>query len=149
MAAEALHPTVTIDRHPIHPMLAPFAIACLVGVLLTDIAYWATANLMWAKFSTWLVSAGVILAVLTAIAGLVDIFSDRIIHPRGSIWPYVIGNVVILILAILNMLIHTRDAWTSVVPCGLTLSAVTVPLILITGWLGWRMFYFERAGAVR
>jgi uncharacterized membrane protein len=53
---------------------------------------------------------------------------------------------VILILAILNMLIHTRDAWTSVVPWGLALSALTVLAILITGWLRWSMFYRERVG---
>ena len=119
----ALHSTASIRRHPIHPMLVPFPIACLVGMLLTDMAYWATANVMWVKFSTWLVSAGVILAVLTAIAGVIDIFSDRIVRTRASLWPYVIGNLVILILAILNMLIHTRDAWTSVVPADLCFHA--------------------------
>jgi uncharacterized membrane protein len=146
MATEVIRSTAVIQRHPIHPLIAPFAIACLVGTLLTDIAYWSTANVMWARFSTWLISAGVILAGLTAIAGIIDIFSDRVIRTRASIWPYVIGNLVILILAILNMLIHTRDAWTSVVPWGLALSALTVLAILITGWLRWSMFYRERVG---
>jgi uncharacterized membrane protein len=146
MATEALRPTVTIDRHPIHPLVAPFAIACLVGTLLTDLAYWLTMNVMWVKFSTWLVSVGAILAVLTAIAGVIDIFSDRMVHTRASIWPYVVGNVIILILAILNTMVHTRDAWTAVVPWGLVLSALTVLAILVTGWLRWSMFYRERVG---
>ena len=142
----ALHSTASIQRHPIHPSLVPFPIACLVGTLLTDIAYWATANVMWVKFSTWLVSAGVILAILTAIAGMIDIFNDRIVRTRASLWPYVIGTLVILILAILNMLFHTRDAWTAVVPWGLVLSALTVLAILVIGCLRWSMFYRDRVG---
>ena len=149
MTSDVVRPTVVIDRHdryPIHLLIAPFAIACLVGTLLTDIAYSSTANLMWARFSTWLVSAGAILAVLTAIAGLVDIFARRTRHRSASIWPYVIGTVVILILAILNMLMHTRDAWTSVVPWGLTLSVITAVVIALTAWLGWSVVYRDRVG---
>ena len=146
MTSNVVRSTVVIDRYPIHPMIACFAIACFVGTLLTDFAYWLTANVMWAKFSTWLVSAGVILALLTVIAGAVDILANRIVRRSGSIWLYVIGNVVILILAILNMLVHTRDAWTSVVPWGLVLSAITVVLILLTGWLGWAIVYRNRVG---
>jgi uncharacterized membrane protein len=36
--------TAAILGHPIHPMLVPFPLAFLVGVLLTDLAYWATAD---------------------------------------------------------------------------------------------------------
>ena len=40
-----------------------------------------------------------------------------------------IGNVVALVLAIVNMFVHSRDAWTSVVPTGLILSAATVVIL--------------------
>ena len=40
-------------------MLVPFPIACFVGTLLTDIAYWRTAEMMWADFSAWLLTVGV------------------------------------------------------------------------------------------
>lgn len=39
---------VRVSPPPIHPMLVCFPIACFVGVLLTDIAYWRTAEMMWA-----------------------------------------------------------------------------------------------------
>jgi uncharacterized membrane protein len=36
------------------------AAACFFGTLVTDVAYWRTANVVWADFSDWLVTAGVI-----------------------------------------------------------------------------------------
>jgi uncharacterized membrane protein len=138
--------TAAIARHPIHPMLVPFPIACFVGTLLTDLAYWWTANVLWLEFSTWLVSAGVVLGVLAAIAGVIDFASNRLIRMQSPAWPHVIGNTVVLILAIVNMLVHTHDGWTAVVPWGLTLSAITVLILLFTGWMGWSMVYRHGVG---
>ena len=56
------------------------------------------------------------------------------------------GNAVVLVLALFNSFIHSRDAWTSVVPTGLMLSAITVLVMLFTGWLGWAMVYRHRVG---
>jgi len=146
MAGATLSSTAQIGKHPIHPMLVPFPIACFVGTLLTDLVYWRTAEMMWADFSAWLVTVGVILGYLAAIAGLVDFLSNRLIRAQAPAWPHVIGNAVALILATLNMLVHTHDAWTSVVPWGLALSAAVVLIVLVTGWHGWSMVYRHRGG---
>lgn len=148
MAYDTPRSTARIGEHPIHPMLVPFPIACFVGTLLTDIAYWRTANMMWADFSAWLVTVGVIFAYLAAIAGLVDFLSNRLIRAQAPAWPHVIGNLIVLVLATLNMLVHTRDAWTSVVPWGLALSTAVVLILLFTGWMGWSMVYRHRVGVV-
>jgi uncharacterized membrane protein len=146
--ASNIHPTARIAKHPIHPMLIPFPIVCFIGTLVTDIVYWRTAEMMWANFSAWLISVGLVMGVLAAIAGLIDFIGDRGIRRQGPAWPHVIGNVVVLVIAFFNMLIHTRDAWTSVVPWGLTLSALTVVIMLVTGWLGWSLVYRHRVGVV-
>jgi len=52
----------------------------------------------------------------------------------------------VLVLALFNSFIHSRDAWTSVGPTGLILSAITVGVMLFTGWLGWTMVYRHRVG---
>jgi uncharacterized membrane protein len=141
--------TAQIAQHPLHPMLVPVPIVCFIGALLTDTMYYLTAEMMWADFSAWLLIVGVIIGVLAAIAGLVDLLSSRPIRSLTPAWPHALGNVVVLVLAFFNALIHTRDAWTSVVPTGLILSIIIVLILPVTGWLGWAMVYRHGVGVVR
>lgn len=143
---EPLAPTAQVARHPIHPMLIPFPIVCFVGALITDIAYWLTAEMMWADISAWLLVVGLIMGVLAAIAGLIDFLGNRLIRSQAPAWPHLLGNFVALVLAFFNVLIHSRDAWTSVVPTGLVLSVLTVLILPITGWLGASLVYRHRVG---
>jgi uncharacterized membrane protein len=130
-------------------MLVPIPIVCFIGALVTDIAYAVTAEMMYANFSAWFLLVGFIFGVLAAIAGLIDFLSNRAIRAQAPAWPHLIGNLVVLILAFFNNLIHTRDAWTSVMPVGLVLSIVTVLILPITGWLGWAMVYRHGVGVAR
>lgn len=148
MAQEIPRSTARIGSHPIHPMLVPIPIACFVGTLLSDVMYWRTASMQWANFSAWLVTIGVIIGWLAAIAGLIDFLANRAIRAQPPAWPHFIGNLVVLILATLNMMIHSRDAYTSVVPSGLILSVLSVAILLVTGWLGWALVYRYRVGGV-
>jgi uncharacterized membrane protein len=141
-----LHSIARIGSHPIHPMLVPIPIACFVGALLTDLLYWRTAAMQWANFSAWLITVGVLVGWLAAIAGLIDFLGNRFIRAQPPAWPHFMGNAVALTIATVNMLIHSRDAWTSVVLTGLILSAVTVALLLFTGWMGWSLVYGYRVG---
>jgi uncharacterized membrane protein len=141
-------PLTRIAKHPIYPILVPFSIVCFVGTLLTDLTYWRTADMMWANFSAWLVTIGVIMGWLTALAALIDFLGDRLIREQAPAWRLVIGYAVALVLATLNMLVHTHDAWTSVVPWGLTLSALVVLILLFTGWTSGSMVYRHRVGVV-
>jgi len=141
--------TAQIAQHPLHPMLVPVPIVCFIGALLTDIMYCVTAEMMWADFSAWLLVVGVVIGVLAAIAGLIDLLSSRVIRSLTPAWPHALGNVAVLLLAFFNALIHTRDAWTSVVPTGLILSIITVLILPVTGWLGWAMVYRHGVGVVR
>jgi uncharacterized membrane protein len=148
MARENPRWTARIAKVPIHPILVAFPIVCFVGTLLTDLIYWRTADMMWADFSAWLLSVGVTMGWLAALAGLIDFLGDRLIREQAPAWPHAIGGAVALVLATLNMLVHTRDAWTSVVPWGLVLSAAVVLILLFTGWWGWSMVYRHGAGVV-
>ena len=44
-----------------------------------------------------------------------------------------------LVAAVFNAFIHSRDAWTSVVPAGLILSAITSVLALAASWIGYSL----------
>ncbi|RCS23468.1 DUF2231 domain-containing protein [Phyllobacterium salinisoli] len=142
----ALRSTARIAGHPIHPMLVPFPIACFVGTLLTDIAYWRTTDIMWANFSAWLLTAGLITGALAGIVGFIDFLGNRLVRAQAPAWPHMIGNVLALVLSFFNVLVHSRDGWIAVVPTGLILSAVVVLILLVTGWLGGSLVYRHRVG---
>jgi uncharacterized membrane protein len=146
MASDNPRSTARIGGHPIHPMLVPFPIVCFVGTLITDIAYWRTADIIWGDMSDWLLTAGLVVSIFVVIAGLTDFLGDRRVRALRAAWIHGIGNAVALILAIFNAFVHTRDAYTSVVPTGLILSALVVLILLVTGWNGWDMVYRHGVG---
>lgn len=138
--------TARIGGHPIHPMLVPFPIVCFIGTLATDIAYAVTADMQWANFSAWLLTVGLVISIFVVLAGLIDALGDRRILRLRPAWIHALGNAVALILAIVNAFVHTRDAYTSVVPEGLVLSALVVLILAVTGWNGWEMVYRHGVG---
>lgn len=138
--------TASIAGHPIHALLVPFPIAFFVGALITDIAYWATAEIMWSNFSAWLITGGLITGALAALAGLIDFIGSRQVRALGPAWPHFLGNALALVLSFINILVHSRDGWTSVVPTGLALSAAVVLILMVTGWLGASMVFRHRVG---
>src|SRR3546814_4782916 len=125
---------VAIAGHPIHAVFASFPTVCFTLTLLTDIAYWRTANLMWLNFSAWLLFAGLVVGAVAVVAGAADMVLRADMRRRRAAWLHVIGNVVVLCVAFVNSLVHARDGWTAVVPTGLILSAVTVLLLIVTAW---------------
>ncbi|MDE1150764.1 MAG: DUF2231 domain-containing protein [Azospirillaceae bacterium] len=135
---------VVVTRLPLYPLFAPFPGACFVGAFLTDVAYWQTAEMMWADFSAWLLFAGVVLGAVALLIGLVDLAGRRFVDSQAHAWPHALGVLVVLGLGILNCFVHSRDAWTSVVPQGLILSALTVVILLTTAWLGWAVINTRR-----
>ena len=138
--------TAAIARHPIHATLVPFPIVCFTLTLVTDIAYWRTGNLMWSNFSAWLLLAGVVVGGFAALAGMVDMLSRSRLRGLRTAWVHGLGNIVVLVLAVANCLVHTRDGWTSVVPQGLILSALTVLVMIFTVWLGRSMVFKHGIG---
>ena len=142
--------TERLGGHPVLRILVSFPIACFTSALATDIIYTATANMMWADFSTWLLAAGMGVAVRAAIAGIGDVIASRRVRPLRPAY-IIIGSALVLVLGLLDNLVHSRDAWTSVVPTGLALSLATVIVILVTAWLGSPTLYrpAERVVGVR
>jgi uncharacterized membrane protein len=138
--------TVSFRGHPIHAMLVPIPVVCFIATLATDIVYWRTAAMLWADISAWLLVVGLIVSLFAASAGVIDFFGDRRIRELRAAWIHALGNTAALVLSIFNALIHTRDAYSSVVPSGLILSALVVVILLVTGWNGWTMVYRHGVG---
>ncbi len=129
MSAIERNPATRAATRPFYRPLRAFAAVCLVGALATDIAYALTADFPWVDFSDWLVSAGAVVGVLAFLVGIIELFTRR----RGRVRaPSLLLDLVAWAVAVLDMLFHTRDSWTSVVPWGLALSALAVLILLIS-----------------
>lgn len=119
----------------VFPTLVAFPVATFSLTVLTDMAYWATSNLLWLHFSEWLLLAGLVFGVIAALWLAVTAVARRF----RSHWLYVLFSFVALVIAAINSFVHTADGWTAVVPYGLTLSIATVIAMLLASWFGsWR-----------
>lgn len=126
--------------HPVHGILAAYPLAFFTGAFATDLIYVESANMMWANFSVWLITAGLLMAVLAAIAGIADALMSRNRARRGRRpWPHTLATGLMMALALVNAFVHSRDAWTSVVPTGIVLSALVAVLALVSSWLGYSL----------
>ena len=115
---------------PIHRMLVSFSVAYFVGALVTDLAYWQMPDVMWERFSIWLIAAGLIVAGLATFAYVIDLAGGRRIDRPA--WPRMVGYALAVLLALTNAFVHSRDGYTAVVPTGLMLSALVVVVLVLT-----------------
>ncbi len=129
-------------RGPIHQMLVPFPVAYFAAAFATDLAYSRTAEVMWYRFSVWLIAGGLVMAALVALAGLIDLFRGQ--RPA---WIRTFAYASAVVLSIFNVLVHSRDGYTAVVPTGLTLSGVTLVLLLFAMSPSWTLTNRYRVGA--
>lgn len=129
-------------RQPIHQMLVPFPVAYFAAAFVSDLAYWRTAEVTWYRFSVWLIAAGLAMAALVALAALIDLFRNQ--RPA---WTRTIAYASAVVLSIFNVLVHSRDGYTAVVPTGLTLSAVALVLLLFAMSPSWTLTNRYRFGA--
>jgi len=136
----------SVFGHPLHVIFVPFPLVCFVATFFTDIVYWQSANMQWANLSAWLLAVGLVVSIIAVITGLIDFLGSHQIRNLRAAWIHAVGNSVVIILSILNSFVHSRDAYTSVVPTGLILSGLVVLILLVTGWNGWSMVHRHGVG---
>jgi uncharacterized membrane protein len=120
------------DRgRPVHSMLASFSAAYFVGALVTDLVYWQMPDVMWERFSIWLIMAGLVMAGLAVFAYVINTLAGRG-RRGGPAWARLAGYALAVCLALTNAFVHSRDGYTAVVPTGLMLSASVVIVLLLT-----------------
>jgi uncharacterized membrane protein len=138
--------TASIAGHPIHPMLIPFPIAFFVATLVCDIAFWRSGNASWATASLWLLGAGLVMAALAAVAGLIDVLGEARIRALREVWWHAGGNVLLVLIQAYSWFARYTEGTAAVMPKGLILSVAAVCLMLFTGWMGWQMVYRDHVG---
>jgi uncharacterized membrane protein len=128
----------------IHKIPVSFSAAYFSAALVTDLVYWQMPNVMWERFSIWLIVAGLIVAGIAVIAYAIDLAGRR--KMDGPAWSGVLGYAVAVLLSVINAFVHSRDGYTAVVPTGLMLSGSVVVVLLLTALIGVALANRSRAG---
>jgi uncharacterized membrane protein len=135
--------------HPLHVLLAAYPIAFFSGAFVTDIIYLNTAVMMWANFSVWLITGGLVMGVAAAVVGMAEALLSKNKSTLRPGWIHSAGNALVLALSLWNAFVHSRDAWTSVVPTGIILSGIVTVLVIVVNWLGTARTVRQLTGDVR
>ena len=144
MASRNPESTAQVAGHPIHPMLISFPVAFLVATLVSDLIFLRTGNPGWATASLWLLGAALVMAALAAVAGLIDFLGDERIRDLSAAWRRMIGNVIAVVLALINWYRRYAATEPGIPSGGVVLSLLVVLILLYTGWRGWEMVYKHR-----
>jgi uncharacterized membrane protein len=108
----------------------------LIAAFFTDYTYYTTALWQWANFSAWLITAGLIVTLVAVLLLLIDFATGR--ASRLDTGSFILVTAAAL-LSLVNAFVHSRDAWSSVVPEGILLSAVSTILLVIASSRGWSL----------
>jgi uncharacterized membrane protein len=138
--------TAKIFGHPFHPMLVPFPIAFFAGTLAADLAFAGSSDAFWYRATLWLLGAGIVMALLAAVAGFIDLLGDAAIRALTVVWWHFIGNLILVLVEALNWYRRFTIGQDAILNSGLYLSIIAVAIMLVTGWLGWEMVYRRRVG---
>jgi uncharacterized membrane protein len=142
-----LRSTATPRGRPIHKMLVAFSAAYFAGALVTDLVYWQMPDVMWERFSIWLITAGLVSAGFAAVAYVIDLLAGRQID-RPTL-PRAVGYALAVLLSLINAFVHSRDGYTAVVPAGLMLSGLVIVVLLLTVRVGTALENRPRVGGQR
>ena len=118
----------------LHPPLIAAGASLLIAAFVTDYMYYSTSLMQWANFSAWLIVGGLAVALVAAIFLLIDFLLGHTGRLHRAAF---IGLVIVAVLSIFNAFIHSRDAWTSVVPQGIAISAIVAVVLLVMSFRGW------------
>ena len=135
----------SIAGHPIHPMLVPIAIGCFVFSFAADVICMVRGNPnLWNPLAYYVMLGGIVGALAAALPGLIDLLS----LPPGPVKKIAVTHMSINLLVVA---IYVWNAWMRhVSPADLKvpmiLSAVTILMLLFSGWLGGKMVFEHGVG---
>lgn len=155
MTVHGLHPKVTIKGHPIHAMIVGFPIALYTAGFVSLIVYAALRDPFWFRAAMTMWFAGVCLAALAAVFGLLDLFlgvprEEKAARKTGV--RHMGLNVLSLVLFTAGafMLLDTWNRAFDVakmqVVFPLTIGAVGLVLTAGAGLLGWKLVQTHHIG---
>lgn len=122
--------------HPVHQMLIVFPLGLFATAVVFDLIYLAGGGPTMEVVSYWMIAAGIIGGIIAAPFGWIDWLA---IPPRTraksiGLW-HGAGNVLVLLLFIGSWIVRHNQPDSPAV-LAFVFSFVSVPLALLTAWLG-------------
>jgi uncharacterized membrane protein len=139
-----------IARHPIHPMLVAFPIALYAATFVALFVHAVTADPFWYRAAMWANVSGVVMAIVAAVPGLVDVANlPSYSMARATGYRHAALNVLALILfassgAIMYGNYAAGHALGDAAP--LTLALFGLAATAVAGWYGWTLVQTHHVG---
>ncbi len=131
-----------IESHPIHPILVAFPIGLFITSFVFDLIAAIGGHPTVASAGWYCVIAGLIAGACAAVAGAIDLFG--VVPPRSSGrkrgYKHAVLNVIVMLLFI-AVASYRGGPFAMPDNTSLTISAVGVLVLLISGWLGGTLVY--------
>ncbi len=125
-----VEPRRSVVANSLYGLLNPIPFGFFVAGLIFDITYANTGVVMWGKSADWLITLGLLFAVIPRLINLVQVWiTSRHVATRADRLDFWL-NLLAIVAAIFNAFVHTRDAY-EVVPTSVWLSVCTVILLSI------------------
>lgn len=117
--------------HPLHAVIGAFPLAYFLAALISDYEYTTEGNIFWSGMASWMIFGGLVFAGISIVLGLIDWFVRRRSGGNyGMAW-HALATFAAFVLGVIDAMVHSRDGWTSVVPTGITLTAIVFILLLV------------------
>ena len=130
----------SIAKHPIHPMLVALPIGLWIFSFVCDLAYVLGSHAkIWTDVAYYCIGGGVVGALLAAVPGLIDFLSLKDPKAKKIGTAHMILNLLAVFLFAINFVVRMRS--TTGIGLPITLSAVGLVTIAISGWLGGELVY--------
>src|SRR5947209_10312826 len=91
---------------PLHRVLVSFSAAYFTGAFVTDLVYWQMPDVVWERFSIWLITAGLAIAGLAVVVYVIELAGIRRID--APVWPRGVGYSLAVFLSLINPFVSAR-----------------------------------------
>lgn len=137
---------VAILGHPVHAMSVAFPVALTFCGFGADVMYWITGDAFWARAALWAIGTGFFFGMFSGFSGTAEILLVPGIRARAPAWTHFIIAVVALALMGANWGHRLSGYESAVLPVGILLSALSVLVVMVTGWHGGKLVFDYNLG---
>lgn len=134
----------SVAKHPIHPMLVVFPIGLWIFSFVCDLIGIFSTNPILSAVALYCIGGGIAGALLAAIPGFIDYLSITNLRSKRIATYHMILNLGAVFLFVINFWLRFSGSSGAILP--VILSALTIIVLGISGWLGGELVYVHGMG---